>query len=218
MFPKCNRPQPQKPGRPCTRAAVPGNSSGILQVAGPCGLIPRPGHLLNGHDRSDRTSGPLMTPEAWGRVKTILAEALDLAPGERAGYLDTACAGDDALRTEVESLLTAGGGEWNFFDSPPEVRLPDTEPEGPEGSEGRRSRAGERIGAYELLSELGRGGMGMVYLARRADDQFQKKVAVKLIRPGMASEFALERFRSERQISASLEHPNIARLLDGGTP
>jgi tetratricopeptide (TPR) repeat protein len=152
-----------------------------------------------------------MTPEAWARVKAILGEALDLAPGERAAYLDTACAGDGALRTEVESLLTAGGEEWGFFDSPPEVRLPD--PEAP----GLPSRVGERVGAYELLSELGRGGMGMVYLARRADDQFQKKVAVKLIRPGMASELALERFRSERQISASLEHPNIARLLDGGT-
>jgi eukaryotic-like serine/threonine-protein kinase len=152
-----------------------------------------------------------MTPEVWVRVKTILGEALDLAPGERSAYLDTACAGDDALRTEVESLLTAGGEEWGFFDSPPEVRLPEPEASGPP------SRVGERVGTYELLSELGRGGMGMVYLARRADDQFQKKVAVKLIRPGMASEFALERFRSERQISASLEHPNIARLLDGGT-
>ena len=77
-------------------------------------------------------------------------------------------------------------------------------------------RIGDRVGAYELLSELGQGGMGMVYLARRADDQFQKKVAIKLIRPGMASEFSLQRFRSERQISASLEHPNIARLFDGG--
>ncbi len=152
-----------------------------------------------------------MTPEAWARVKTILGEAMDLPPEKRAEYLDTACAGDRTLQTEVESLLAAGGEDWGFFDSPPEVRLPEPEPAGPP------SRAGERVGAYGLLSELGQGGMGMVYLARRADDQYQKKVAVKLIRPGMASDFALERFRSERQISASLEHPNIARLLDGGT-
>ncbi len=152
-----------------------------------------------------------MTPEAWARVKAILGEALDLAPGDRPAYLDTACAGEGALRTEVESLLTAGGEEWGFFDSPPEVRLPEPEASGPP------SRVGERVGTYELLAELGRGGMGMVYLARRADDQFQKKVAVKLIRQGMASELALQRFRSERQISASLEHPHIARLLDGGT-
>src|SRR5262245_46104107 len=87
----------------------------------PCGLIPRPRDLLNGHDGSDRASGPPMTPDAWARVKEILGEAMDLAPGERAAYLDSACAGDGALRTEVESLLTAGGGEWGFFDSPPEV-------------------------------------------------------------------------------------------------
>ena len=80
-----------------------------------------------------------------------------------------------------------------------------------------RSRVGDRIGAYEILSELGHGGMGMVYLAGRADDEFQKKVAIKLMRPGTASEDALRRFRSERQIAASLDHPNIARLLDGGT-
>ena len=86
----------------------------------------------------------------------------------------------------------------------------------PRRGPGPPSGVGDRVGAYELLSELGQGGMGMVYLARRADDQFQKKVAIKLIRPGMASEFSLQRFRSERQISASLEHPNIARLLDGG--
>src|SRR5262249_56400057 len=71
--------------------------------------------------------------------------------------------------------------------------------------------------AYELLRELGHGGMGQVYLARRADDAFQKNVAIKLIRPGMAGEETLARFRTERQISAALEHPNIARLLDGGT-
>jgi non-specific serine/threonine protein kinase/serine/threonine-protein kinase len=152
-----------------------------------------------------------MTPEAWARVKTILGEALDLAPAQRPAYLETACAGDGVLRTEVESLLTAGSEEWGFFDTPPEVRLPEPDALLPP------SRVGERIGAYELVSELGRGGMGMVYLARRADDQFQKKVAIKLIRPGMASELSLGRFRSERQISASLEHPHIARLLDGGT-
>src|SRR5262245_38642639 len=152
-----------------------------------------------------------MTPEAWARIKAILADALDLAPAGRAEFLDAACAGDTAIRTEVESLLNADSGQWAFFDAPPTVRLPDVEMPAPP------SRVGERVGAYELLSELGRGGMGMVFLARRADDQFQKKVAIKLIRSGMASDVALERFRSERQISASLEHPNIARLLDGGT-
>src|SRR5262249_8592769 len=71
--------------------------------------------------------------------------------------------------------------------------------------------------SYELVREIGEGGMGSVYLARRADDQFRQEVAIKVIRQGMSSEFVLQRFLSERQILASLEHPNIARLLDGGT-
>jgi serine/threonine protein kinase/tetratricopeptide (TPR) repeat protein len=76
---------------------------------------------------------------------------------------------------------------------------------------------GQRVGAYELLAELGRGGMGSVWLARRADDQYQKNVAVKLIKGAFDSHLILERFRAERQILAGLDHPNIARLLDGGT-
>jgi non-specific serine/threonine protein kinase/serine/threonine-protein kinase len=75
----------------------------------------------------------------------------------------------------------------------------------------------QRVGAYELLQELGRGGMGSVWLARRADDQYQQRVAIKLIKAGFDSHLILERFRAERQILASLDHPNIGRLLDGGT-
>jgi serine/threonine protein kinase len=154
-----------------------------------------------------------MTPEAWARVKTILGEALDVAPEARAGYLETACGGDAVLRSEVDSLLAAHGGDWEFFDTPPELMRPPAEP----APARPPSRIGERVGPYELISELGRGGMGMVYLARRADAQFAKKVAIKLIRPGAGADFALERFLSERQILASLEHPHIAGLLDGGT-
>ena len=76
---------------------------------------------------------------------------------------------------------------------------------------------GLRVGAYELVREIGRGGMGSVYLATRADSEFRKRVAIKLIRHGMESPFAIRRFRNERQILATLEHPNIARLIDGGT-
>src|SRR6185369_2543892 len=76
---------------------------------------------------------------------------------------------------------------------------------------------GHRIGQYEVIREIGRGGMGAVYLAARADDQYKKHVAIKLIKRGMDSEDILQRFRNERQILASLDHPNIARLLDGGT-
>lgn len=151
-------------------------------------------------------------PERWSRVKAILDDALELRPDERAAFLDQACAGDESLRGEVESLARAAEEDWGFFDADAAARrIPMFDDAVPP------SRVGERIGAYEVLAELGRGGMGVVLLARRADDEFQKKVAIKLVRPGLASDVALQRFRSERQISAILDHPNIARLLDGGT-
>jgi serine/threonine-protein kinase len=82
----------------------------------------------------------------------------------------------------------------------------------PEGSE-----AGRPVGSYRILSEVGHGGMGAVYLAVRDDDEFKKRVAIKLLRRGMATDDLVRRFRNERQILASIDHPNIARLLDGGT-
>ena len=79
------------------------------------------------------------------------------------------------------------------------------------------SAIGRRIGAYRTVREIGRGGMGAVYLALRDDEAFQKQVAIKVIRRGMDMDFLIRRFRTERQILANLDHPNIARLLDGGT-
>ena len=147
----------------------------------------------------------------WPRVKEILDGALEREGTAREAYLEAACGNDAELRREVESLMEAAGWEWSLVDDPGRSRF-SFEAERPE-----RSRIGDRIGPYEIVSELGRGGMGQVFLARRADDEFQKKVAIKLVPPGPARELALSRFRSERQISATLEHPHIARLLDGGT-
>ncbi len=150
------------------------------------------------------------TPEGWKWIKEILDEALDLPEEERAAFIAARCGGDEEMRLEIEGLAAAADG-WTFVDQAAEGRAVPAA-----GGHWPSPGVGDRVGAYELLSELGQGGMGMVYLARRADDQFEKTVAIKLIRPGMASEFVLQRFRSERQIVASLEHPNIARLLDGG--
>jgi tetratricopeptide (TPR) repeat protein len=144
--------------------------------------------------------------DRWQQAKRILDEALERPADERADFILEASRGDEALRQDVESLAAADDTE-SILDAPVPVLLEEVAP---------RSRVGERVGAYELLSELGRGGMGVVYLARRADDEFQQKVAVKLVSGGLADEAALGRFRSERQISASLDHPHIARLLDGG--
>ncbi len=147
-------------------------------------------------------------PTRWREAKRILDEALERPAAARAAFIAEASGGDEELRRDVASLAAAAEDDGNILDTPVALPFEDVPP---------RSRLGERIGAYELLSELGRGGMGIVYLARRADDEFQKKVAIKLVSASLADDVALGRFRSERQISASLDHPHIARLLDGGT-
>lgn len=150
-----------------------------------------------------------MNPDRWKRVEEIFLAAVEKPGGERTRWVDEACAGDDELRSEVYSLLASddqvsdtfvGGKVHNAV-----------------VSFGQKGPGVQRVGPYELIRELGRGGMGTVYLARRADDQYQNEVAVKLVRPGMDTDFILARFRRERQILASLDHPNIAKLLDGGT-
>jgi serine/threonine protein kinase len=151
-----------------------------------------------------------MNPEQWQRVRRVLDEAIALDPAERSHYLDQACDGDHELRLEVESLLSSHERAGTSFLETPAVDLPQSQP-------ATRKRVGSRIGAYDILEEIGHGGMGEVYRASRADGQFTKDVAVKLVRGGFDTRVVIERFRHERQILAGLEHPNIARLLDGGT-
>jgi non-specific serine/threonine protein kinase/serine/threonine-protein kinase len=151
-----------------------------------------------------------MTPEEWCHVKAILEGVLDQPAEERESYIASACAGDATLRARVTALAEAAERDGGMLDASNAVAAGAEVPEAP-------SREGERVGAYELLAEIGSGGMGTVHLARRADDEFEKRVAIKLMRPGFASDLDLRRFKSERQISAVLDHPNIARLLDGGT-
>ena len=152
-----------------------------------------------------------MTPERWKKVEEVLAAALERAPGERASFLAQACAGDESLRQEVETLIGSYESAGSFIENPAfKGVLKDTLRED-------SPRIGQRIGAYRIVREIGRGGMGAVYLAVRADDEFQKRVAIKLVKRGMDTDFILRRFRQERQILASLDHPNIALLLDGGT-
>jgi tetratricopeptide (TPR) repeat protein/predicted Ser/Thr protein kinase len=150
-----------------------------------------------------------MTPAEWSVVKEILGGALERVPGERDAYLEEACSGDPGLRQRVERLIAADGQTWELMEGAA-VEAP------PSAAEFRLPGRGDRIGSYEVQHEIGRGGMGVVYLARRADEQFEKRVAIKLARIGVADDWIERRFRSERQIVASLDHPNIARLLDGG--
>src|SRR5947208_6389250 len=159
-----------------------------------------------------RASSPLdtsgtaeLTPERWQQIKELFAAAQEHNPGERDEFVQKACGRDRALLREVASLLAAA------------------EPESADAgrrAESRRAedaRIGRRVGAYEILRRIGRGGMATVYLAARADQQFEKQVAVKILLPELDSDDLLRRFRNERQTLAKLDHPNIVKLLDGGS-
>jgi len=149
-----------------------------------------------------------MTPERWQQVKAVLEGALERTSEERTFYLEAACSGDDGLRAEVDSLLSSEAILDDFIEEPLfGLRGPVAE----EWSEGGRA------GPYRVLREIGRGGMGSVYLAERADGDYEGQFALKVIRRGMDSEEVLRRFRSERRILTQLDHPQIARVFDGGT-
>ena len=150
--------------------------------------------------------------ERWARVKELFEAAADLAPNERATLLNKECDGDTALRREVESLLDSDAQTGGFIEQPVLEMPRDLFPDPPE-----ESLVGRQFGAYQIIREIGRGGLGAVYLAARADDEYRKEVAIKLVRRGLDTEDILRRFRNERQILAQLDHPNIARLIDGGT-
>ena len=150
-----------------------------------------------------------MSTSGWQQVFEIFEEAAELPPGERPAFLDRAC-GDASTRRAVEELLAADAEEESVVDRPLVAR--------PAASEAPRDVAGPRtVGSYRLLRQVGQGGMSTVYLAVRADDAFRRHVVVKLVRPGMESEAILRRLRVERQILASLDHPYVARLYDGGS-
>jgi eukaryotic-like serine/threonine-protein kinase len=155
-----------------------------------------------------------MDPERWQTVREIFRGALELEPTARPPYLDRACGGDRELCAEVESLLAAHGEAGEFLEPRSAVGEPGRTAPGPEPAE---DAEGRRVGAWELSRRIGSGGMGTVYLAERADAAFDKQVAVKLLRRGADSDEIVRRFRVERQILAALDHPNIARLLDGGS-
>src|SRR5580704_1020559 len=156
-------------------------------------------------------SSSTASPSTWIRVSELVDAAMQLSPEERAGYLDKAC-DDPKLRAYIDSLVVPFDQAGDFLE------------ESALESYARNSAEvycvnvwiGRRIGDYRLDEQIGEGGMGAVFRASRADDQYRKQVAIKLLKEGFESSYALARFRAERQILANLEHPNIARLLDGG--
>ncbi|HTV03076.1 MAG TPA: serine/threonine-protein kinase, partial [Luteitalea sp.] len=148
-----------------------------------------------------------MSAVDWGRLKTAFHTAIEIPSSDRPAYLDVACAGDPEMRRELDALLADAD-----------------EPDCPIERQADHMRSwlraavppGTRVGVYEIVRELGRGGMGTVLLARRADGQYHHDVALKMVRRTLSAPELETRFRRERQILASLAHANIARLLDGG--
>ncbi|MBL8231625.1 MAG: protein kinase [Bryobacterales bacterium] len=148
-----------------------------------------------------------VTKDNWQRVEEIFYAVVEAPADRQPQVLEEACAGDHELLSAVRNLLDA------------DQRQNDTIPRAIRGmmvSVAEPLNVGQRIGAYEVEREIGHGGMGAVYLAFRADDEFQKRVAIKLLRRGLEQPELLARFRQERQILAALDHPYIARLVDGG--
>ena len=148
-----------------------------------------------------------MIPDRWQQAKDLFAQACEQPAPDRAAFLAAACHGDEELRREVSSLLESHEETHSVFDAPIVAAFTDRVD----------AMAGRSLGAYRIIRQIGRGGMGSVYLAERADDLYRRRVAVKAVTAGLVDEDTLRRFQNERQTLAALDHPNIIKLLDGGT-
>ncbi|MGI9087676.1 MAG: protein kinase domain-containing protein [Chthoniobacterales bacterium] len=160
-------------------------------------------------------SRPKIDPDRWHELKNILADALEQPnAAARVALVEKRCANDAALLAEAESLVN----EAEALRRDPTDSLEDCAEQATVSLwQEETAESGRRIGAYVVTRELGRGGMGTVYLASRADGQFEKEVAIKVLKRGTDTDEVLRRFAAERHILARLDHPNIARLLDAGT-
>src|SRR5215510_5690288 len=155
-----------------------------------------------------------MTTERRQKIEEIFQTVAGCSPDERTATLTDLCAGDDELRREVETLMAqddyATRGDDTFVDAP--VRAAARAP----AADADRNLIGTFLGPYCVLKLIGSGGMGAVYEAARDDEVFKRQVAIKVVKRGMDTNDVLKRFGHERRILAGLEHPNIARLIDGG--
>ena len=152
-------------------------------------------------------------PEQWARVEQLFDEVADMTPPDRAAYLAKACGADEKLRSYIESLARSDIANDSIIQDSIRGAVETAMPE----TRSITDVVGERIGPYRIVRVIGSGGMGVVYLAERADEQFRQRVAIKVVRQRLIYPEIVERLVSERQILANLHHPNIARLFDGGT-
>jgi len=148
-----------------------------------------------------------MDSSRWARIRALFDRAITLPAPARDAFLRAECADEPSVRLQVASLLAADEEATGFLGQAIGTAAESLATE---------TRLGQRVGAYEIVRELAHGGMGAVFYGRRADEEYESAVAIKLIR-GIHTADHLRRFRTERQLLAKLNHPNIARLLDGGT-
>ncbi len=156
-----------------------------------------------------RSNHTMMSIELWQQLETLFHATVDLDSNARALYLDRHCSNNHELRQQVERLVAA--------DPHSSARLHQTIGAAADDLLDNSLESGQTLGAYQLTDEIQHGGMGIVYLAERADGSYQQQVAIKVLRHALADENAHQLFLSERQILADLNHPNIAQLIDGGT-
>jgi eukaryotic-like serine/threonine-protein kinase len=150
--------------------------------------------------------------EKLQKVKIIFEQALEMDASERSDFINEQCKDDDEVKNDVLSLLKISEDTTDFLEIPPSIN-----DSGEEKPIINTTTIGKRIGKYVIEGEAGTGGMGIVYKGRRADKEFEHNVAIKILRHSINSEYVVKRFQNERQTLANLQHPNIARLLDGGT-
>ena len=151
----------------------------------------------------------VLPADRWKQLETLFQTGADLPPDQLDAFLDRQCGDDTELRAEILSLL--------HYDKAEEAPLADAIRAGAADFINHDPLIGQVLGPYRIEREIGRGGMAVVYLAARADGEYRKRVAVKLIKRGMDTDVVIARLRRERRILAAMEHPCIASLLDGGT-
>lgn len=158
-----------------------------------------------------------MTPDRWQQIEEVFHAALEVDRSERSSFLEARTDGDDELRAEVDKLISQFEDASSFIEQPVyegaksgflSALLDETDDD---------PMVDKLLGSHRIEREIGRGGMGAVYEAVRADGEFRRKVAIKIVKRGVDTDFVLRRFRNERQILAELDHPYITRLIDGGT-
>ena len=152
-----------------------------------------------------------MNIQNWKKIKSIFESAIELPNNQRNDFIEKECSGDNSIKKEVEGLLFAYENSGNFLEES-EIDLAFLR-----NDEDDDSFIGMQFGAYKIERKIGTGGMAHVYLARRADNEFNQTAALKIIKRGMDTEEIIKRFKHERQTLANLDHQNIAKLIDGGT-